>query len=227
MGILDFGSVKRTKFQTFLGTGFKSNNFYVEIKFPSAFITTSNIVSGKNENHVFNKIVATSAEKFGALPWYLMFKGASSAFKGTPVMDGLITKIQVPGYEVTTTSDTFPYLQRIQRGTFSPQTLTLDFINDQYNVQWIWWRNYMEYNSLYKVQYPQDYECDITVYLQSGLKLDYYKVTFRKCLLNKIPDMDLGYANSGTTSFKLDFSFVDMQISPNRISSEGLIDFIV
>ena len=225
MGLLDYGSVKRTKFQTFLGNGFKSNNFYVEISFPKALSVIRNRLG--SGNHIFNKMVATAPIKFANLPWYLMFKGGSTILKGgTPVIDGLITKIQIPGYEVSTISDTFPYIQRISKGTFNANGLTLDFINDQFNVQWIWWRNYLAYNTLYRVQYPEDYECDISVYLQSNRKNDYYKITFKSCLLNKIPDMDLGYANSGTTSFKLDFSFEDMKIRPNLFTTDDILELI-
>ncbi len=218
MGLLDYGTIKRKRFQTFLGTGFKSNNFYVEIRFPSASPTRKDSI-----DHVYNRMKKDWKKILGPLPWYMMLRTPNidlDTGKISPVIDGLITKAQIPGYNVTALSDTFPYLQRIQKGTFSPQTVTLDFINDQYNVQWIWWRNYMQYNKLYEVQYPINYECEISIYLQSSFKVDYYKVTFEKCILTKIPNLDLAYSNTTIPSLKLDFAFVKMTVKEFDSASE-------
>lgn len=194
-----------------LGTGYKKNLFIVKFDFAEhgwnlydSIINSSNIQKVKD---------------------YLKYN-TSSGDQSAGVWVGLGTGFQFPGFKMTESDEVFrhrSYLLNTEKGI-----VTVDFVNDQWNINNNFWRNY--YNLVCngsQLLYPEDYMFNIEFITYTTQDEKFQKTTFYDCYATNLPDSDYSYdGTKDLDTFKIDFNWNDYKVETSTIVTKSTPSFL-
>ncbi len=185
-----------------LGTGFKTNLFVVYFE----FLNTDFLLNLIRMNNIIPQFIDYNlSHMYG---W-----------------KGLVNGFQIPKIELETTEEVYKFqtfAKNLTKGT-----LSVDYINDQWNINYSFWRNYVaEICNGIRLKYPSEYMFNTYLEIYSTQHDKFQTYIFRKCFVTGTPDVDFTYGKSELHEFTLDISYRDYEIIAEKVDF-GSIPFML
>jgi len=205
-----------------LGSGFRNNYFTAIFNFPSSE-ESSHSLYGHAFEHAVNNIVNETAIKnlYGSSQSLNPLKREEADLMSKE-WAGLISGIKTSGVTAKPSENTF-YRRNAISGIEYDADITVSFLNDQWNNNYIFWLKYFEaIGDPHQISYKDYYKCNIHITINDNALDEMYKYTYFNCYPKSLPSQDLKYEKvSSAQEFQMTFGFEYMLVE--NVVYEGVL----
>ena len=201
-----------------LGVGFKKNYFFVRVLFSDLRTSlTWNLITTNNMANVEqNTALQNIAQAIGFPSTFS--KGnldESSAYTEDHAWLGLAKGFQHLSYNIEQGPEVMKWRTHAKNATKG--VITIDYYNDQWDVNYQFWRNYMrEISNGREMKYPSEYQADVELTVFDPEMNAVKKHLYKRCYPLTIDDVDFQDDAKDLHTFKVTLTWQDLETEAGK-----------